>query len=166
MITPLPGVALGGARLRRATAGDRAAIEALLAASDLTVHALPEWLERFWVAEEPRGGSAAPSLVGTAGIELYGDGCLLRSVAVHPAWRGTGLGRALVERALESAREAGAREAYLLTLTAERWFPRLGFRAITRADVPAGVLTSGEFQGACPASAVVMHRSLGPGARQ
>ena len=145
-------------RLRPATPADRDAIERLLADSELTIHALPEWIDRFWVAEQDG------RMAGVAGIELYADGCLLRSVAVHPDWRGTGLGRELVERALESAREAGARQAYLLTLTAERWFPRLGFTAIERGDVPASVRESGEFKEACPASAIVMTRPLGGGA--
>jgi amino-acid N-acetyltransferase len=143
--------------VRRATAADRPALERLLEECELTTHALPEWIDRFWVAEQDG------ELAGAAGIELYADGCLLRSVAVRPAWRGTGMGRELVERALESAREAGARQAYLLTLTAERWFPRLGFTTIERDDVPASVRESGEFREACPASAIVMTRPLAAG---
>lgn len=146
---------LNDVQFRPATSTDRPAIERVLVACDLTLHALPAWIDRFWVAE--RDGE----MVGVAGVELYDDGCLLRSVAVLPAWRSTGLGRALVERALESARAAGARQAYLLTLTAERWFPRLGFRTIAREDVPASVRESGEFKEACPASAIVMTRALG-----
>lgn len=143
--------------MRPATAADRDAIERLLVESDLTTHALPDWIDRFWVAEQDG------RIAGVAGIELYADGCLLRSVAVRPELRGTGLGRALVERALDSARESGARQAYLLTLTAERWFPRLGFREIARDEVPASMRESGEFKEACPASAIVMTKPLGPG---
>ena len=150
------GLAKGeAASLRPAQAADGGAIAQLLVEAELITDALPDWIDRFWVAEH---GNV---LVGVAGIELYRDGCLLRSVAVRPEWRGTGLGRALVERALESARSAGARQAYLLTLTAETWFPRLGFRVIAREDVPESVRASAEFQGACPASAVVMTRPLG-----
>jgi len=110
-------------------------------------------------ADEPVA-SGTNALVGLAGVELYPDGALLRSVAVHPAWRGTGLGRSLVARALETARAAGARDAYLLTTTAERWFPRLGFAPIAREAVPDGTRQSVEFREACPASAVAMHRAL------
>jgi amino-acid N-acetyltransferase len=140
--------------VRPATFADRDAIERLLAESELTTHALPDWIDRFWVAEQDG------RIAGVAGIELYADGCLLRSVAVRPELRGTGLGRRLVERALEAARESGARRAYLLTLTAERWFPRLGFTTITRDEVPASVRESGEFKEACPASAMVMTKPL------
>ena len=141
-------------KIRPATTPDRAAIERLLTDAELTTHELPDWIERFWIAEHDG------AIVGVAGIELYADGCLLRSVAVRPEWRGTGLGRTLVERALESAAEAGARQAYLLTLTAEAWFPRLGFTTIGRDHVPASVRESGEFREACPASATVMTRPL------
>jgi GNAT superfamily N-acetyltransferase len=42
-------------------------------------------------------------IVGSAVLELYGEGALLRSVAVDTAARGTGLGRQLTEAALRLA---------------------------------------------------------------
>jgi amino-acid N-acetyltransferase len=150
------------ATLRRAVPSDRPAAEALLAELGLPLAGLDECFATSWVAE-PDGAAAGgdpPRLAGMAGVELYPDGALLRSVAVHPDWRGTGVGRALVARALDSARSEGARDAFLLTTTAERWFPRFGFVAIARESVPAGVRESVEFREACPASAVVMHRTL------
>jgi amino-acid N-acetyltransferase len=141
--------------LRAARPDDRPAAEALLGALDLPLAGLDACFATSWVAETGDG-----PLVGLAGVELYADGALLRSVAVHPDWRGTGLGRALVGRALDAARAAGARDAYLLTTTADRWFPRFGFAPITRDEVPTGVQQSIEFREACPASAVVMHRTL------
>jgi amino-acid N-acetyltransferase len=141
--------------LRAARPDDRPAAEALLGALDLPLAGLDACFPTSWVAEAADG-----PLVGLAGVELYPDGALLRSVAVHPDWRGTGLGRALVGRALDGARTAGARDAYLLTTTAERWFPRFGFVAIARDEVPPGVRQSIEFREACPASAVVMHRTI------
>jgi amino-acid N-acetyltransferase len=141
--------------LRAARPDDRSAAEALLGALDLPLAGLDACFSTSWVAEAADG-----PLVGLAGVELYPDGALLRSVAVHPDWRGTGLGRALVSRALDGARAAGARDAYLLTTTAERWFPRFGFVAIARDEVPPGVRQSIEFREACPASAVVMHRTI------
>jgi amino-acid N-acetyltransferase len=141
--------------LRAARPDDRPAAEALLGALDLPLAGLDACFSTSWVAEAADG-----PLVGLAGVELYPDGALLRSVAVHPDWRGTGLGRALVGRALDGARAAGARDAYLLTTTAERWFPRFGFVAIARDEVPPGVRQSIEFREACPASAVVMHKTI------
>ena len=91
-------------------------------------------------------------------MERYGDSGLLRSVAVALEWRSTGIGRTLVDRVLEEGRGAGVREVYLLTTTAEHYFPRLGFACVDREIVPAALRASAEFSGACPASAVVMRR--------
>jgi amino-acid N-acetyltransferase len=140
--------------LRTAFASDLPAISRLLVELKLPTAGVEEWWPHFTVAES--GGA----IVGLAGIERYADGVLLRSVAVHPASRGLGLARALVDAALDSARRNGSRDAYLLTTTAEQYFPRLGFRVIARETVPASVQASVEFREACPASAVAMHRAL------
>jgi amino-acid N-acetyltransferase len=145
---------------RRARPEDRPGAEALLRALELPLAGLDACFPHSWLAEGDDPGEGGRPVVGLAGVELYPDGALLRSVAVHPDWRGTGLGRALVTRALDTARAGGARDAYLLTTTAERWFPRLGFAPIGRELVPPGVRQSVEFREACPASAVVMHRAL------
>ena len=71
-----------------------------------------------------------------------------------------GLGRALTDAALQLARDLHAPAVFLLTTTADRYFPRFGFARIDRADVPAGVQTSVEFTSACPSTATVMRRSL------
>ena len=47
---------------------------------------------------------------------------------------------------------------FLLTLTAEGWFPRFGFTPVPCDAVSPPVLASAEFQGACPDSATVMCR--------
>jgi amino-acid N-acetyltransferase len=139
--------------LRRAGRADHEAVATLLRNSELPTEGVAEWLDQFWVAEHQG------RLVGVAGMERYGDGGLLRSVAVAPGWRGSGLGRALVDRVLEEGRAAGVRDVYLLTTTAEHYFPRLGFVCVDRETVPAAVRGSAEFTGACPASAVVMCRA-------
>lgn len=137
-----------------ATASDLGALCRLLTEVKLTTAGVEQWWERFTVAE------SAGELVGLAGVETYADAALLRSVAVHPSMRGTGLGRALVERALSTAKDAGAKDVYLLTTTAEGYFRRLGFARIPREAVPDTVQASVEFRGACPAGAIAMHRSL------
>lgn len=139
--------------LRRAVQADHEAIATLLRGLELPTAGVSEWLDRFWVAEHQS------QVVGAAGMERYGDSGLLRSVAVAPGWRGTGVGRTLVERVLEEGRTAGVREVYLLTATAEHYFPRLGFACVDRECVPAALHASAEFKGACPASAVVMRKA-------
>ena len=71
------------------------------------------------------------------------------------------MGRKLIEQLLERAEEAGVDELYLLTTTAEKYFPRFGFTRTTRAAVPDAVKASAEFRGACPDTAVVMTRRVG-----
>jgi amino-acid N-acetyltransferase len=68
----------------------------------------------------------------------------------------------LTVAAIEDAQHRALPALYLLTTTAEHFFPRFGFERITRDEVPASVQTSIEFRGACPASAIVMRRRLSP----
>jgi amino-acid N-acetyltransferase len=141
--------------LRLATWNDEPAVAALLTASALPLEGVHDALPCFVVAED--GGE----IVGVAGIEacgVTGEHALLRSVAVAPSWRNRGLGRVLVNRAIADAEARGAKALYLLTTTADRYFPSFGFTATSRDAVPDDVRATAEFQGACPASATVMER--------
>ena len=140
------------AKVRAARVGDLPAIEHLLTASHLPLAGVAEALPGFVVAES--GGA----IIGTAALEACCDYALLRSVAVAPEWRSRGLGRALVTRVIADAEARGLRALYLLTTTAEHYFPSFGFQEITREEVPVDVRATEEFQRACPASAVVMCR--------
>ena len=91
---------------------------------------------------------------------MYRDGALLRSVAVALEVQRKGVGHQLTDAALAFAQELGAPAVYLLTTTAEHFFPRFGFERIARTDVPVGVQTSVEFTSACCASAVVMRKTF------
>lgn len=139
-------------RVRGAAPTDLAAVERLLTASGLPLDGVQEALSDFVVAE------AGDDVVGVAGLEVCCDNALLRSVAVLPEWRSRGLGRALVSRVISDAEARGIRGLYLLTTTAERYFPSFGFREIARDNVPTDVRETAEFRTACPASAVVMCR--------
>ncbi|MEI7771315.1 MAG: arsenic resistance N-acetyltransferase ArsN2 [Chloroflexales bacterium] len=127
----------------------------------LTQHGLPHagLAQHMDAALVARDGAA---IIGSAALERYGDAALLRSVAVAPARRGHGLGQRLTAAALDLAHRLGVRQLYLLTTTAEGYFPRFGFRPITRAEVAPAVQASAEFTGACPASAVVLALDLPP----
>jgi amino-acid N-acetyltransferase len=140
------------AQLRPARADDLAAVERLLVASHLPLDGVRDALPTFIVAE------SGTDIVGVAGLEVCCDNALLRSVAVHDAWRSQGLGRALVTRMIAEAEARGIDALYLLTTTAERYFPSFGFRTIERDAVPDDIRATAEFQGACPASATVMCR--------
>ena len=99
-------------------------------------------------------------VVGTAAMELYEGGALLRSLAVDPRRQGKRLGHELTEAALRLAAHHRAGVVFLLTTTAERFFPKFGFEPIARDDVPLSVQASVEFRSACPASAIVMRKHL------
>ena len=99
-------------------------------------------------------------VIGTAALELYEDGALLRSVAVDPRQQGKRLGHELTEAALRLAAAHSADTVFLLTTTAEHFFPKFGFEPIARDDVPASIQASVEFRAACPASAIVMRKHL------
>jgi amino-acid N-acetyltransferase len=138
--------------IRVATPGDFAGVVQLLEAADLPTAGLTPSLPDFLVAEE------SGRIVGAIGLEVYGEYGLLRSAVVDAGRRNSGLGRDLVESLLLRAETKGTREIYLLTTTAERFFPRFGFAAIGRGEVATPVRASEEFRGACPDSAVVMRR--------
>ncbi len=140
--------------IRTGGMADRSAVERLLTASKLPTAGISDSLDGFLVAE------SEGSVIGTIGIERYGVYGLLRSAAVDPAWQGKGLGRSLVEQLLSSARATELRAVYLLTTTAEGYFPAFGFSRVARESVPAEVRESVEFAEACPASAAVLYLKL------
>jgi amino-acid N-acetyltransferase len=133
-----------------AATNDGPAILELLSRSELPIAGLIDHLNTALVAR------VDGRIVGCVAVELYPDGALLRSVAVDAAARNNGIGHRLIESALEMIRRGGPHSVYLLTTTAEDFFPRFGFRQIQRTDVPIGVQQSVEFRSACPASAIVM----------
>ena len=141
-------------QLAHATHADLPAVLALLRQSDLLETGVSEAIERFQMAR------LDSQVVGCAGLEIYAEAGLLRSVAVEPSARNAGLGAALVRTVVATAREAGLRELYLLTTTAPGFFERLGFARVERCDVPAVVADSWEFRVGCPQSAQAMRLTL------
>jgi amino-acid N-acetyltransferase len=147
-------------KIRDATSSDLQAVEQLLLASKLPVEGVKDNFSTFMVAEDEG------AIAGAIGLEKYGSAALLRSAVVSPANRGTGIGRRLVERLLQRANEDGIDDVYLLTTTAEKYFPKFGFIPTTRSAIPESVKASAEFRGACPDTAVVMSRRAREGTRQ
>ena len=140
--------------IESATGRDLPEIRALLERLHLPLAGVDEHVPTMLVARD------GEQIVGTAALELYADGALLRSVAVEPHLQGRQLGQQLTDAALQLASNRGVTTVFLLTTTAERFFPRFGFEPIGREQVPPSVRESVEFQSACPASAVVMRKQL------
>ena len=140
-----------GVTIAPAAAGDLDEVRALVASCDLPTEGLADHVPGGHVVARRAG-----ALVGTAGLEVHGAAAVLRSVAVAPAARGTGLGVALTADRLVEARRQGVDAVYLLTTTAADFYRRFGFAPFSRADVPAEVAASPEFASVCPSSATCL----------
>jgi amino-acid N-acetyltransferase len=127
----------------------------LLTAVKLPVEDLPLSLENFYVVVDNSN-----EVIGVAGLEIYGDYGLLRSLAILPEHRDQGIAGQLLERVENLALLNNLKAIYLLTETAPEYFSRKGYARITRADVPEGVQASSEFSHVCPVSAIVMKKEL------
>ncbi len=101
--------------------------------------------------------------VAAIGLEAFDSVGLLRSLVVASKFRGAGFGRFLVERVEDVARKRGVAELWLLTIDADAWFEKLGYRATDREHVPAAIAATAEFSSLCPDDAVLMRKSLPAG---
>ena len=142
--------------IQRPTAADLAAIRGLLAASNLPSEDVAEHLDHFLSAWDGK------RLAGVVGMEIRNTEGLLRSLAVDPAYRGTGLGKALTQEILSHAISNGVTNAGLLTTTAAKFFARHGFLPIPREEIPEWIKTSKEYRLHCPSTAVCMIKQLPP----
>ena len=142
-------------QLRTARDPDWNSIVALLRQCQLPVEDLvPAMLPDFLVAED------AGRLAGVVGCEPRGDCTLFRSLAVAPEHRGRGLAAVLAAELERRAKAGGAKTAYLLTRTAERFAEKRGFRAVPRESAPDAIRGTAEFRHVCCAAARCMAKEL------
>ena len=111
-------------------------------------------LEHFFALDDRTGS------FGVIGLELHGDIALLRSLAILPKHRGSGFGKQLVGHAEQYAKVQGVQTIYLLTISAEQFFSRLGYTTISRSEAPASIKNTAEFSNLCPMSSIFMTKSL------
>ena len=141
-------------RLQTAAAEDAESIRILLERAGLPTSDLTSSKPEFIVAYEDG------ELVGAGALQRFETIALLRSVAVAPSRRGSGIGRLIVQELERLARAAHVTQLVLLTQTAQRFFEHLGYRAIERQSTPESVRTSEEFRTLCPTSATCMSKTL------
>ena len=100
------------------------------------------------------------AIQGVIGIESFGDAALLRSLVIAEPARGKGVGQLLVSALEVASAETGVAEMWLLTIDADGWFSRLGYKVRDRAGAPASIRETREFSGLCPDDAVLMSKKL------
>lgn len=139
--------------IRPATARDLSAAIALLRdaglpTEDLTTRHLALVAERD------------AEMLGIIGLEIFGDVGLLRSLVVSSRVRGEGIGRQLTEALEVSLRDSGIRELWLLTIDADTFFSKSGFRTRSRDAAPDAIRGTKEFSILCPGDAVLMSKEM------
>jgi amino-acid N-acetyltransferase len=139
---------------RNATTNDLEMVLELLETSKLPTAGVKDHIQNFIL------GFQNNTLLGCAGLEIHGQTGLLRSVAVSTSKRKNGIGSRLVKSILEHSKTQQLSSIFLLTETAENFFPRFGFKQVSRAEIPSSLQVSEELRGACPDSAVVMMLEL------
>ena len=130
-------------------------LRATLEKNNLPTDDIGEHGQRYYTLID-KGGSA----FGHGGLEAAGPDQLIRSLIIFPPMRKRGAGRALVRLLEAQARQDGAQRLWLLTNDAERFFARLGYKAVERAEAPKAIQRTKQFAKLCPASAKLMMRAL------
>ena len=99
-------------------------------------------------------------IIGTAGLEIFEDCALLRSVSVIKEEQGKGYGKVIIEEIEKYVKESGINCLYLLTTTAKDFFDKQGYCVIKREESPEALKQTAEFTSLCPASAAVMKKRI------
>ncbi|WP_151447623.1 arsenic resistance N-acetyltransferase ArsN2 [Lacisediminimonas profundi] len=99
-------------------------------------------------------------IVGSVGLEPFGQDGLLRSLAVDTNHREEGFGSRLLEAIETHAAEIGIQHLYLLTTSATSFFEHHGYQRMERAAAPAPIQATAEFTAMCPDSAACLFKSL------
>lgn len=132
----------GPVRVRRARTSDvltvrdlvdgYAGLRILLAKETVTLF---EDVQEFWVAE------VEGTVAGCGALHvLWEDLAEVRTLAVHPSVRGTGVGSALLQQLLDTAAELGVARVFCLTFQVD-FFARHGFRVIEGTPVSPEVFS-------------------------
>jgi GNAT superfamily N-acetyltransferase len=114
----------------REHAGPRAALRALFELAEDSGPELDAYIDAGCVLVAVAGGR----VVGHLQVTATDDPAVVevKNMAVEPAWRGRGVGRALVATALDRARREGRGAVVVATAAADtgnlRFYQRLGFR--------------------------------------
>lgn len=128
--------------MRRARTSDVPAVRGLIDAYaadrillDKATVTLYEDIQEFWVAERDTDGE----VIGCGALHvMWEDLAEVRTLAVDPAARGTGVGHAVLDKLLRTARWLGVRRIFCLTFEVE-FFGKHGFVEIGETPVDGDV---------------------------
>jgi len=113
-------MARGDIKIKGFVQGDEKEIVKLLSQAKLPTQGLTlEKLKHFLVAKGKEG-----SVIGAIGVELYQDVGLLRSLVVHPSYRGKGLGKRLTREVESFAQQKRVKTLFLLATTAAEFLKK------------------------------------------
>ena len=139
---------------RDADIRDLKQIQDLLHSVELPADDCADHLQNFFVFEEPAG------IVAVGGLEVCGTFGLVRSIAVAPSHRSSGLAKQVIRFIEDRALSLNINQIYLLTESATEYFHRQGFTVLERSDIPDPIRQTRQYTELCPASAQVMFRKL------
>lgn len=145
---------MNGYQFSLATTADLESVRHLLKACDLPDQDIAQHLPNFILAKKEN------RLVGVVGLESLSNLGLLRSLAVANSHRGKGLAKTLYKKITRQAQDQGIEQLYLLTLTAEGFFSKMGFTTINRTVAPDVIQATEEFKSLCPDTAVCMVKQI------
>jgi amino-acid N-acetyltransferase len=145
--------------IREAGSEDLKAIKFLLESVSLPSVDIEKHLFNFFVMDN------GEDIIGTIGIEYYGDIALLRSLAVKIEYQNKCYGQKLCHKLIYKAEEMDVNNMYLLTNTAEEFFSREGFQKILRESVPPAIKQTYEYSTLCPSDSICMVKRLKVGRR-
>lgn len=129
---PRPGGDNWLVSIERVSDVDLEAVRAFLRDADLTLAGLEAPTVHLWIERDDSG-----EIIGSTGFELSAnrEHALIRSVAVAPQHRSSGAGSRLATFAMECAREAGARRAWLFSRRSGPFWQSLGFSHADREQL-------------------------------
>ncbi len=98
---------------------------------------LYQHIQDYLVITAPELNSGEEVVVACGAVHVFwADLAEIRSIAVHPACQGNGLGKSLVAALVERCRFLGIPQVFVFTLVA-KFFQNCGFVEFKREDLPA-----------------------------
>lgn len=141
--------------IRNSRPSDLPKVIKLLEQAHLPKDGVSDQFENFLILE-----NSSQNLIGCAGLELYEQFGLIRSVVIQPDLRNKNYGAKLVLELEQFGKNKELESLYLLTETAQRFFSKHGYTVVDRPQVPKEIQDSYEYSTACKVSAVVMTKKL------